>query len=108
MQPDGTMKWLHTNVWVNGRVIATYEQNAKKVGGVTTLDSLLHFYLDDPLGTRRVQADYAGNVEQTCASLAGGQGLNSHRGWVVPHVWTFRNGRSATFARGFGSSPVMT
>jgi RHS repeat-associated protein len=29
----------------------------------------LHFYFDDPLGTRRAQTDFAGNIEQTCSSL---------------------------------------
>jgi RHS repeat-associated protein len=36
----------------------------------------LHFYLNDPLGTRRAQTDYAGVLEQTCASLLFGDALN--------------------------------
>jgi len=34
----------------------------------------LHFYLDDWLGTRRVQTDFAGDLEQTCQSLPYGDG----------------------------------
>jgi len=33
-----------------------------------------HYYLNDWLGTRRVQTDYEGMVEQTCASLPYGDG----------------------------------
>jgi RHS repeat-associated protein len=69
IEPDGTMAWQHTNVWGAGRLLATYSQNTVTVNGVTTQNPLLHFYLDDPLGTRRVQTDYAGNLEQTCSSL---------------------------------------
>jgi RHS repeat-associated protein len=69
MQSNGTMAWHHTNVWGAGRLFATYSQDTITVGGVTTQNSLLHFYFDDPLGTRRAQTDYAGNIEQTCASL---------------------------------------
>lgn len=79
MQPGGSMAWQHTNVWVAGRLLATYEQNTTTVNGTTTQGSLLHFYLDDPLGTRRVQADYAGNLEQTCSSLPYGSSSQSIR-----------------------------
>jgi RHS repeat-associated protein len=57
-----TMAWQHTNVWAGGKLIATDDA----VG--------THFYLDDPLGTRRVQTDYAGNVEHDCSSLPFGDG----------------------------------
>ncbi len=59
---DHSVTWLHTNVWANGVLIATYDTNG------------LHFYLNDPLGTRRVQTDYSGVVEQTCQSLPYGDG----------------------------------
>ena len=64
MVPDtsGTMTWKHTNVWAGGKLLATYDSSG------------LHFYLNDPLGTRRVQTDYQGVVEQTCASLPYGDG----------------------------------
>ena len=40
---DGSNTWLRTNVYVGGRLTATYD-----LAG-------LHFHLSDPLGTRRVQ-----------------------------------------------------
>jgi RHS repeat-associated protein len=62
MDGNNTMVWQHTNVYAAGKMLATYDNDG------------LHFYLDDPLGTRRVQTDYAGVVEQTCASLPYGDG----------------------------------
>jgi len=59
-----TLVWQHTNAWAAGALIATYDNDG------------LHFYFNDPLGTRRTQTDYAGNLEQTCASLPFGDGLN--------------------------------
>lgn len=58
-----TMTWQHSNVWAAGRLLATYDQTGA-----------LHFYLDDPLGTRRVQTNYASVVETTCSSLPFGDG----------------------------------
>jgi RHS repeat-associated protein len=46
-------------------LLATYDNTGKG----------LHFYLDDPLGTRRVQTDYLGVLEQTCSSLPFGDDL---------------------------------
>jgi RHS repeat-associated protein len=51
------LTWQHTNAWAGGKLLATYDNDG------------LHFYLDDPLGSRRVQTDYEGVVERTCASL---------------------------------------
>ena len=59
---SGNMEARHVNVWAGGKLLATYDPNG------------LHFYLDDPLGSRRVQTDYAGVVEQNCASLPFGDG----------------------------------
>ena len=56
------MTWQHTNVYAVGTLIATYDNDG------------LHFYLNDPLGTRRAQTDYAGVLEQTCSSLPYGDG----------------------------------
>src|SRR5271157_4806922 len=56
------LAWQHTNVWAGGKLLGTYDNDG------------LHFYLDDPLGTRRAQTDYAGVVEQTCQSLPYGDG----------------------------------
>jgi RHS repeat-associated protein len=64
MDASGVMAWQHTNVYALGQLIATYDNDG------------LHFYLNDPLGTRRAQTDYAGVVEQSCASLPFGDALN--------------------------------
>ena len=60
---SGNMQWQHTNVWADGALIATYDPTG------------LHFYLNDWLGTRRVQTDYAGVVQQTCTNMPYGNGL---------------------------------
>jgi len=64
MDANGSMAWQHTNVWAGGKLLATYDPDG------------LHFYLNDPLGTRRAQTDYAGVLEQTCQSLPFGNALN--------------------------------
>jgi len=64
MDASGIMAWQHTNVYALGQLIATYDNDG------------LHFHLNDPLGTRRAQTDYAGVLEQTCASLPFGDALN--------------------------------
>jgi len=61
---NGTNTWQHSNVTANGTLIATYDLTG------------LHFYLNDPLGTRRAQTDAAGVPEQTCLSLPFGDQLN--------------------------------
>ena len=68
---DGNLDWHHTNVWAGGKLLATYETAG---AGPPANGATLHFYLDDPLGTRRVQTDYAGVIEQTCSSLPFGDG----------------------------------
>jgi RHS repeat-associated protein len=72
MDPNGNMAWQHTNVWAGGRLLATYDADG------------LHFYFDDPLGTRRVQTDYEGVVEQTCVSLPYGDGLSCTGSTITP------------------------
>jgi RHS repeat-associated protein len=66
------MAWQHTNVYAAGQLIATYDGLDKTS---TTSTGGSHFYLDDWLGTRRVQTDYAGVVEQTCQSWPFGDQL---------------------------------
>jgi RHS repeat-associated protein len=61
---SGAMVWSHTNVFAAGSLITTYDTDG------------LHFYLNDMLGNRRVQTDYAGVTEQTCTNLPFGDGLN--------------------------------
>ena len=63
--------WKHTNVWAAGKLLATYD--GATVNGTVT-DPGLHFYFDDPLGTRRVQTDSVGNIENKCSSLPFGDG----------------------------------
>jgi RHS repeat-associated protein len=62
------LAWQHTNVYAAGSLIATYDNDG------------LHFYFNDPLGTRRAQTDYAGVLEQTCQSLPFGDGLSCSGG----------------------------
>jgi hypothetical protein len=45
MDSNGAMAWQHSNVWAGSKLLATYD------------DDGLHFYFDDPLGTRRAQTD---------------------------------------------------
>jgi RHS repeat-associated protein len=63
MDANNNMAWQHTNVWAAGSLISTYDNDG------------LHFYLNDPLGTRRAQTDSTGALEQTCASLPYGDSL---------------------------------
>ena len=66
------MAWEHTNVTALGTLIASYDPNG------------LHFYLNDPLGTRRVQTDPAGVPEQTCQSLPFGDQLSCSNSIATP------------------------
>jgi RHS repeat-associated protein len=59
---NGSVVWAHTNVRVGGQLLATYDPNG------------IHFYLNDWNGSRRVQTDYEGVVEQTCGNLPYGGG----------------------------------
>jgi RHS repeat-associated protein len=68
MDANNSMAWQHTNVYAGGSLIATYDNDG------------LHFYFNDPLGTRRAQTDYAGVLEQTCSSLPYGDGLSCSGG----------------------------
>ena len=60
---DGHGTRIHTNVYATCSLIATYQNHQH-----------IHFHLDDWLGTRRVQTDYADNVEQNCTSNPFGDG----------------------------------
>lgn len=72
---SNTLAWQHTNVWGAGKLLATYDING------------LHFYLNDPLGTRRAQTDYAGVREQVCSSLPFGDG-ETCQGTPTEHLFT--------------------
>jgi RHS repeat-associated protein len=87
---NGGMNWAHTNVWAGGQLVGTYEaildppcqsngqhcQSGCDQVGQSCPDGALHFYLADWLGSRRVQTDYAGALEQDCSSLPFGDQFN--------------------------------
>jgi RHS repeat-associated protein len=62
-ETDGSGNWQHTNVYAGSLLLATYDAQG------------LHFYLSDPLGTRRVQTDPAGTAEGQDTSLPWGDGF---------------------------------
>ena len=65
---NGAMAWQHTNIWAGGKLLGTYNpSDANNATGA-------HLYFDDPLGSRRVQTDADGVVEQSCNSLPFGDG----------------------------------
>jgi RHS repeat-associated protein len=98
MDPNsGALAWKHTNVYAAGALIATYDGGNEinnelvNTGGALSESSTaaahtyaLHFYFNDPLGTRRAQTDYAGVLEQSCASLPFGDGLNCTGSTTTP------------------------
>jgi len=57
--------WQRSNIWSGGKLLATYDTKG------------LHFELTDPLGTKRVQANIAGQVDETCTSLPFGNDVNN-------------------------------
>jgi len=61
----GSMAWAHSNVFGGGHLDATYDT----VG--------LHFHIADPLGSRRVQTNPAGAIEENILSLPFGNGLTT-------------------------------
>jgi RHS repeat-associated protein len=66
------MAWQHTNVYAAGNLFATYDNNG------------LHFYFNDVVGTRRIQTDYAGVVEQSCSGLPFGDSLDCNNSIQFP------------------------
>ncbi len=61
---DGQGNWKRSNVYAAGAPLATYDANG------------LHFNLSDALGTKRVQVNTTGVVEESCQSLPFGDQLN--------------------------------
>jgi RHS repeat-associated protein len=57
--------WAHSNVWAGGKLVATYDLKG------------IHYELSDPLGTKRVQANALGQVDETCTSLPFGNDLGN-------------------------------
>lgn len=62
--------WQHTNIYANGELLATYDQEGSQ--------QLLHFNIADPLGSKRVQASASGNTELNWTNLPFGDSLNSN------------------------------
>ena len=62
---NGAGTWLHSNIFIGGRLLSTYDSTG------------LHFALTDPLGTKRVQANIQGQVDEQCTSLPFGNDLNN-------------------------------
>ncbi|GGA80311.1 hypothetical protein GCM10011507_34450 [Edaphobacter acidisoli] len=58
---DGSGNPIHTNVYVNGSLLATYDNQG------------LHFHLTDWLGTRRAQTNFAGSLEATYMGMPFGE-----------------------------------
>jgi RHS repeat-associated protein len=61
---NGSGVWHHSNVFVAGKLTATYDAKG------------LHYQIADPLGSRRVQANVAGQTDEYCTSLPFGNDLN--------------------------------
>ena len=60
--------WAHSNIFAAGKLTATYDTNG------------IHFELSDPLGTKRVQANASGQVDEYCTSLPFGNDLTNPLG----------------------------
>jgi len=71
---NGAGVWLHSNVWAGGKLLATYDTKG------------IHFPLTDPLGTKRVQVNALGEIDETCTSLPFGNDIGNNPGvnCVVP------------------------
>lgn len=61
---DGTGKWLHSNVYAGGQLLATYDSSG------------LHYNLTDALGTKRKQVLADLSADETCSSLPFGNMLD--------------------------------
>jgi RHS repeat-associated protein len=60
-----TETWAHSNLWAGGKLTATYDPRG------------IHFEITDPLGTKRVQANALGQVDEQCTSLPFGNDVNN-------------------------------
>jgi RHS repeat-associated protein len=68
-QVSGADVWQNTNVYANGELIATYDQEGSH--------QPLHFQSSDLLGTRRVQTSASGAAELYFSNLPYGDGFTS-------------------------------
>src|SRR5271157_2851660 len=69
MSEGANEAWAHSNVWAGGKLVATYDYNNGNGG--------IHFELTDPLGTKRVQANASGQVDETCTGLPFGNDVGN-------------------------------
>src|SRR5271157_1094363 len=69
MSEGANETWAHSNVWAGGKLVATYDYNNGNGG--------IHFELTDPLGTKRVQANASGQVDETCTGLPFGNDVGN-------------------------------
>lgn len=69
-------QWVHSNVYSDGRLLATYDANGT------------HFHLSDALGTRRVQANVSGVTEGSYFNYPFGDGLVVQGGDATEHHFT--------------------
>jgi len=97
---DGQGNWQHTNVYLGGQLLATYDPQG------------LHFSSTDALGTKRVQASATGVPELNCASMLFGDGdpcTVLQGGEATEHRFTGKerdteSGLDNSSARHYGSS----
>jgi RHS repeat-associated protein len=73
---DGQGNWQRSNVYANGKLIATYDTIQDPTSTAPSSIPALHFQITDPLGTRRMQTDPVGQRETDCQSLPFGDFLN--------------------------------
>jgi RHS repeat-associated protein len=91
-ETDGAGNWLHTKVFANGQLIATYDSQG------------VHFHLTDWLGTRRVQADYQGNLESTYQNLPFGEMIPANQSLgATEHFFTGKERDSESGLDFFGA-----
>jgi len=74
--------WVHSNVFVGGRLLATY------VGPAEPAAAGYHFHLTDWLGTKRMQVSPGGGQDETCTSYPFGDGLNCTGPDATEHHFT--------------------
>jgi len=79
---NGSGVWVHSNVFVGGRLMATY------AGSGDTAKQGYHYHLTDWLGTQRMQTSASGNEEERCYSYPFGDGLNCTGADATEHHFT--------------------
>ncbi len=62
---EGSGAWKHTNAWQGGHLTVTYDPQGE------------HYYIADPLGTKRVQASAGGLAELNCLTLPWGSSFDN-------------------------------